>query len=94
MKRTALFTLALLTALGVAVGSGAPARAALPPLIDRALIFGDPEIAAAQLSPDGRYMSFIKPYKNVRNVWVKGLAEPFGAARAVTGDARPVTGYF
>ena len=35
----------------------------LPPLIDRDLFFGDPEITGSQLSPDGRYLSFIKPYK-------------------------------
>src|SRR5207247_9411131 len=55
---------------------------------------GDPESWAAQLSPDGRHVSFIKPYKDARNVWVKGLAEPFSAARPVTADKRPVTTYF
>src|SRR5437762_10890861 len=31
-----------------------------PALIDRELFFGNPEYAGAQLSPDGRYISFIK----------------------------------
>ena len=31
-------------------------RAAVPPIIDRELFFGDPEIAGAQLSPDGQYL--------------------------------------
>jgi hypothetical protein len=30
------------------------AEAGLPPLLDRELFFGNPEIAGAQLSPDGR----------------------------------------
>lgn len=34
----------------------------LPPLIDRQLFFGDPEISGAQLSPDGRFIAFIKPF--------------------------------
>jgi len=34
----------------------------LPPLIDRELFFGDPEISGSNLSPDGRFVSFIKPY--------------------------------
>lgn len=42
-----------------------------PPLIDRELFFGDPEISGSQLSPDGKYMSFIKPLNGTRNIWVK-----------------------
>jgi len=37
--------------------------AGLPPLIDRELIFGNPEISGAQLSPDGKYLAFQKPWK-------------------------------
>jgi dipeptidyl aminopeptidase/acylaminoacyl peptidase len=67
----------------------------IPPLIDRELFFGDPEISGAKLSPDGRYISFRKPYQGVVNIWVKGTHEPFEAARPLTADtARPVTGYF
>ncbi|PYM09469.1 MAG: hypothetical protein DMD82_00005, partial [Candidatus Rokuibacteriota bacterium] len=64
MKRSTLLIATLIAALGAAMGIGAKARAELPPLIDRALIYGDPEISTAQLSPDGHYMSFIKPYKD------------------------------
>ncbi len=63
------------------------------PLIDRELFFGDPEISGAQLSPDGRFIAFIKPYRGVRNIYVKGIDEPFEAARPATADGRPVTGY-
>lgn len=66
----------------------------LPPLLDRELFFGDPEISAAQLSPDGQFISFVKPYRDVRNIYVKGLDEPFDAARPITADKRPVLGYF
>jgi dipeptidyl aminopeptidase/acylaminoacyl peptidase len=66
----------------------------LPPLIDRDLIFGNPEIAGAQLSPDGRYIAFIKPWKDTRNVYVKAVGEPFSAARLMTTETkRPVAGY-
>ena len=30
----------------------------LPPLIDREVFFGDPEIARGQISPDGKYIFF------------------------------------
>ncbi|HEX8503958.1 MAG TPA: alpha/beta fold hydrolase [Hymenobacter sp.] len=68
---------------------------AQPALIDRELLFGDPEISGAQLSPDGKFLSFIKPYNGTRNIWVKGLNEAFDKARPMTNDqARPVRGYF
>ncbi len=84
---------------GLGVGSAALAQPAylaqLPPLIDRELFFGDPEISGAQLSPDGRFVSFVKPYRGVMNIWVKGLDEAFEAARPVTADTtRPVRSYF
>src|SRR5271169_4166131 len=67
----------------------------LPPLIDRELIFGNPEIAAAQLSPDGKYLAFQKPWKDTRNVYVKGVNEPFSAARLLTTETkRPIAGFF
>src|SRR5918993_4173549 len=67
----------------------------LPPLIDRELIFGNPEIAGAQISPDGQFIAFIKPYKDTRNIWVKKTGEPFSAAKLITADTkRPIPGFF
>jgi dipeptidyl aminopeptidase/acylaminoacyl peptidase len=67
----------------------------LPPIIDRELIFGNPEIAAAELSPDGKYLAFLKPWKDTRNVYVKGVDEPFSAARLLTTESkRPIAGFF
>ncbi len=67
----------------------------LPPLIDRELIFGNPEISGAQLSPDGKYLAFQKPWKDTRNIYVKGVDEPFSAARLLTAEPkRPIPGYF
>ena len=66
----------------------------LPPLIDRELIFGNPEIAGAQISPDGKYIAFLKPWKDTRNIYVKSIDEPFSAARLLTTETkRPVAGY-
>lgn len=67
----------------------------LPSLLDREVFFGDPEIASAQLSPDGSFVSFRRPYEGVMNLWVKGIDEPFDAARPVTAATdRPIPGYF
>jgi dipeptidyl aminopeptidase/acylaminoacyl peptidase len=67
----------------------------LPPLIDRELFFGDPEISGAQISPDGKFIAFIKPFKGTRNIWVKTTEEPFDKAKPITADtARPIRVYF
>ena len=89
MKR---LLLALILALPAAAAAAADAP---PPLLDRELIFGNPEIAAAQLSPDGRYIAFLKPWKDTRNIWVKKTEEPYSAARLLTTEAhRPIPAFF
>ncbi len=89
-------TLCAALLLLLALPSAAAAQGAgLPPLIDRQLFFGDPEISGAQISPDGKYLAFIKPLKGTRNIWVKRTEEPFDAAKPVTNDTkRPIPGYF
>lgn len=85
-------------ALSLVLAAAASPLAALadqPPLIDRNLFYGEVAIAGAQISPDGRNLSFLKPYKGTRNIWVKGVDEPFSAARPVSAEAtRPIRSYF
>ena len=70
-------------------------QAQQPPVIDRELLFGDPEISGAQISPDGKYIAFLKPLSKTRNIWVKKTQEPFSAAKPVTADTkRPIPAYF
>ncbi len=84
-----------LTLVLAAAASPAAALADQPPLIDRNLFYGEITIGGAQISPDGRYLSFLKPYKGTRNIWVKGADEPFSAARPVSAEAsRPIRSYF
>jgi len=66
----------------------------LPPLIDRKKFFGNPKISSPAISPNGKYIAFIKPYQGVRNVYVKKRGEDFDKAQPVTADDRPVPGYF
>src|SRR5918911_4568628 len=82
-----LTALLFISSIVFVLASASAARAqngSLPPLIDRQLFFGDPEISGAQISPDGQYISFIKPFKGTRNIWVKRANEPFSAARPIT----------
>src|SRR5689334_10448037 len=86
--------LVILSAL-LLVALAAPVLAQSPPIIDRELFFGDPEIAGAQISPDGAFIAFIKPFKGTRNIWVKKTADPFSSAKPITADTkRPIPTYF
>lgn len=64
------------------------------PLLDRELFFGNPEISASQLSPDGQWVSFMKAYNGIMNVWVKKFDESFDKAKPLTDSSRPLYGYF
>ncbi|MCF6296469.1 MAG: S9 family peptidase [Flavobacteriaceae bacterium] len=64
------------------------------PIIDRDIFFGNPEISAGQLSPDGNWISFQKEYNGIMNIWVKKFDEPFEKARPLTNNERPLGGYF
>ena len=67
----------------------------LPPLVDRELFFGNPEIAAVQLSPDGQYMGFVKPWNGTLNIWAKKTSERFESAHLLTTEKkRPVSEFF
>src|SRR5436309_2397421 len=78
----------------VVLAAGA-VHADLPPLIDRELFFGNPEIATATLSPDGRSVAFRKPWNGTMNIWVKGIDEPFDRARRLTAEPRrPIAVFF
>ncbi|MEO8910857.1 MAG: alpha/beta fold hydrolase [Gemmatimonadaceae bacterium] len=94
--RTLSNRLALAITVAITAPVLLPAQNGKPaPLIDREQFFGNPEISGAQISPDGRYISFLKPYKDTRNVWVKRTADPYTAAKLITNDTkRPVTQYF
>ena len=82
--------LTLLLAAGILSVS---AVAQQPPVIDRELFFGDPEISAGQISPDGKYISFLKPLNKTRFVErFVGTLDP-DVARPVTADTkRPIPG--
>ena len=70
-------------------------QAGLPPLIDRELFFGNPEIAGATISPDGKYIAFRKPWNDTMNIWVKKTEDPFDQAKRLTAEtSRPIPAFF
>jgi dipeptidyl aminopeptidase/acylaminoacyl peptidase len=58
----------------------------LPPIIPRDDLFGNPEKASPQISPDGATLAYLAPDEGVLNVWVRtsGLKND----RAITRDRK------
>src|SRR5262249_53664422 len=91
IRRSLLCVLSFIFLLSIT----ALAQSGLPPLIDREVLFGNPEIAGAQISPDGRFIAFLKPNKGTLNIWVKRADEPFTNARPLTNEPRrPISQFF
>src|SRR5437868_2742276 len=83
------------TTLVSLVGSGPlpQARADLPPLIPRAVLFGHGEKFGPELSPDGKQLAWMGPdKKNVAQVWVKTIGKD--DERIVTADKKRGIPYF
>jgi dipeptidyl aminopeptidase/acylaminoacyl peptidase len=81
----------LLFAGAAAIVTVQPALAAeTVPLIERTKLFGNPTKAGAQLSPDGRWISFIAPRDGVLNVWVAPADTPDQAKPLTAEKGRPI----
>lgn len=106
MSRLALasaITLALAACSGGKAADATPAADTAPAaatsldaveLIPREALFGNPERANVQLSPDGLTLSWVAPLDGTLNVWV-APADDLSAAKAVTRDtARGIRSYF
>lgn len=77
-----------------APANGATAPAAEVELIPREALFGNPERANVQISPDGKYLSWVAPLDGVMNIWVAPADDP-GKAKSITDDkARGIRQYF
>ena len=88
------YAVVLLLSAVLAIATSAAAQG-LPQLIDREIFFGNPEIAGASISPDGKFIAFRKPYKDTMNIWVKRADEPFEKAKLLTAETkRPIRSTF
>ena len=74
------------TARGSTSGPGGDASADRD-LIPRKVLFGNPDRANVQISPDGKYISFLAPRDGVMNVHVAPASDP-AAAKPVTNDRK------
>jgi len=83
MRRSAFAALTVLSLVQAAFAQTAPAPSTETPLIERTKLFGNPSKMAGNVSPDGKWLSWIAPRDGVLNVWVAPIDKP--------GDARPLT---
>lgn len=72
----------------------AAAQAEQAPLIPRAQIFGNPERAYVQISPDGNWLSWLAPVDGVLNIWLAPASEPERARPLTDEKHRPLSDYF
>lgn len=64
-----------------------PANADPAPLIPRDVLFGNPDRAAPQISPDGKHLAYLRPDdKNVLQVWVRTVGKEDD--QAITADPK------
>jgi len=71
-------------------GQGDPSVKVIP----RSTLFGNPEKAAARISPDGKQLSYLAPVDGVLNVWVAPVGD-LSKAKPVTNDTkRGIRSYF
>lgn len=85
--------LALLTIPPVHAAQAQPPSSA-PQMIERAKLFGNPTRTGGQLSPDGKWLSWIAPKDGVLNIWVAPLDHPEQAKALTDEKKRPIRGYF
>ncbi len=72
-----------------------PTQAELPPLIPLRDFFRNPEASSYQISPDGKFLAFRKPWESRMNIHVCEIGEPLDSAVRVTGATeRDIAGYF
>ncbi|GAB5348055.1 S9 family peptidase [Alteriqipengyuania sp. 357] len=64
------------------------------PLIPRDALFGNPTRAAGQISPDGKWLSWLAPSNGVLNVWMAPADNPDSAKVMTSATERPIREYF
>lgn len=64
------------------------------PLIPREALFGNPTKSSGQISPDGKWLSWMAPWNGVLNVYIAPAGDPSAAKRITNITDRPPGAYF
>src|SRR5512143_781218 len=63
-------------------------------LIPRKVLFDNPDKAGPQISPNGKYLSYLAPVNGVLNVWVGPIDKPEEAKPITKDKKRGIRAYF
>ncbi|MEE4152664.1 MAG: S9 family peptidase [Erythrobacter sp.] len=64
------------------------------PLIPRDALFGNPTKAGGQISPDGKWLSWLAPKDGVLNIWLAPSDNPDAAKAITSATDRPIRAHF
>ncbi len=64
------------------------------PMIPRSALFGNPVRAAGQISPDGKWLSWLAPKDGVMNIWLAPITNPDGGKPITSSADRPIRQHF
>jgi dipeptidyl aminopeptidase/acylaminoacyl peptidase len=82
------------TATAAAEKPAAASPAVDTKLIERTVLFGNPDKASARLSPDGKHLSYLAPRDGVMNIFVGPLENPDAAKPVTEEKQRGIRAYF
>jgi dipeptidyl aminopeptidase/acylaminoacyl peptidase len=94
MIRPILSVLMLAAFSGAAFAETLAAPVSATPLIERAKFFGNPTKAGSQISPDGKWLSWMAPRDGVMNLWVAPLSDMSKAKPLTAETKRPIRAMF
>jgi dipeptidyl aminopeptidase/acylaminoacyl peptidase len=62
-------------------------------LIPRSVLFGNPQRASARISPNGKWLAYLKPSGGILNVWVAPADDPEAAKQVTDDKTRDIRSY-
>lgn len=76
MKKVCLSMVAVPLVASMLLSDFNKSIAALPPIVPRQILFGNPERRNPRISPDGQYLTYLAPdKKNVLQVWIRTVGQ-------------------
>ena len=93
LKRVLASAVVGVALFGCGAGDEVAPAEAIPAVVPVSSFFDNPEIAGAQISPDGEWLAYLKAYQGKLNVFAKRLGTD-DEIQLTADTERPVTGYF
>ena len=91
MKKTFIFLLLPIISI---LFQGCKTEMSEAELIPRNVLFGNPDKASLNISPDGKHISYLAPVNGVLNVWVAPKDDPSSAVAVTNDTLRGIRIYF